>query len=147
MANVKFKLRMVKFLEPFSSLASNPTGIRKNLITVYEDLTSIPEIIAKIKEFFSEETCNTFVKSGDTLTYDEEAGITIDEEELKERLDGYFENMVKYGRAVWTQDFDAQGYMDVNWSDNIIKYEAQLIITEPKEEAPVTIYPQDYPNA
>lgn len=140
MSTVKFKLRMVKFLEPFSSLSSDPTGIRKNIATVYEDLTSVSDIVSKIKEFFNNEKCDKFTKSGDTLTYEEDSTIEIDENDLTERLEDYFDNMVKYGRAVWTQDFDSQGAMDVNWNDNI-KYEAQLIITEPKEEIPVIIYP------
>ena len=141
MADVKFKLRMVKFLEPFTSLTSNPTGIRKNISTVYTDLSTVSDIISKIKEFFSNETCDKFTKSGDSLTYSEETGIEVDEEDLTERLTGYFDNMVKYGRTVWTCHFDSQGATELNWDDNVM-YEAQLLITETKLEEPeVIIYP------
>lgn len=143
---VKFKLRIVKYLEPMTHLSSEPTGIRKNISTVYENLTSVSDIVSKIKEFFSEETCIKISKSGNTLTYNDESNITIDEEELTERIEGYFNNIAKYGVASWSQTFDSQGGMEGNWEDDT-KYIAQLIITEPKEEVPVIIYPQEYPNA
>ena len=104
------------------------------------DLTSLD----KIKEYFSEETCSKFSKSGDSLVYDDETGIEVDEEDLTERLENYFDNIVKYGKATWSQEFDSQGSMEINWSDDIA-YTAQLIITEPKIEEPsVIIYPQEY---
>ena len=140
---VKFKLRMVKYLEPFTTLPSNPTGPRKNIATVYEDLTTISDIVDKIEEFFVEENTTKFSFNGTSLTYDEETPIEIDTEDLTERIKGFFENVAKYGEATWSQEFDAQGCMNVNWSDNI-KYTAQLIITEPKPEVPVVIYPQEY---
>ena len=140
---VKFKLKMVKYLEPFTTLPSDPTGPRQNIATVYEDLTTISEIVNKIEEYFVEENTKKFTFTGTSLTYDEETPIEIDTEDLTERLTGFFKNVEKYGLATWSQEFDSQGAMEVNWNDNIM-YTAQLIITEPKEEVPVVIYPQEY---
>ena len=140
---VKFKLRIIKFLEPMTSLPSNPTGPRKNIATVYEDLTSISDISDKIEEFFLEESTNKFTFTGSSLTYEEETPIEVDTEELTKRLKDYFENVAKYGIASWSQEFDSQGDMNANWNDST-KYIAQLFITEPKEEVPVIIYPQEY---
>ena len=140
---VKFNLRIVKFLEPMTSLPSDPTGPRKNISTIYEDLSSISDIVSKISEFFSNENSRKFTFSGSSLSYDEEKAIEIDTEELTERLEKFFQNAEKYGDTSWSQGFDAQGVMEINWSSST-KYIAQLIMTEPKEEIPVIIYPQVY---
>ena len=158
---VKFKLRMVKFLEDpltdstpnkyakeFSNLRVTtndiePTGIRKHTITVYNDLSSVSDIVSKISEYFSNEKCDKFSLSGDSLTYEEDQGITVDTEELTEKIKGHFENLEKYGRSSWSCQFDAQGSTEVEWTTSTA-YIAQLIITDPVEEPPVMIYPQEY---
>lgn len=144
---VKFKLRIVKYDDlltsspfPYNEEYSNlrvttsdaePTGIRKNIATVYEDLTSIDDIVAKIVEYFSNEKCDHFKFDGSSsCTYEEDQGITVDEEDLKERLKSYMELLERYGKLTWSCQFDAQGYMDVEWSTNAM-YVAQLKITEP----------------
>lgn len=153
---VKFKLKIKKILDSVPALdtlipndmyssedpnitnlratlsTSEPTGIKRNISTVYENLTTIDEIVAKIVEFFSNEKCDHFKFNGSSLTYEEDQGITIDEDDIKERLKAYMETMERYGRTSWSCQFDAQGYTDVEWTTDAV-YIAQLIITEPKE--------------
>lgn len=136
---VKFKLRIIKFYLPegskydeeYSNLRVttndiDPTiGVRKNISTVYEDLSTVSDIVSKITEYFSNEKCVKFTKSGDSLTYDDDATITIDEDDLTERIEAYFDNMTLYGKATCSIDFDAHGFMETSWHDDT-NYVAQI---------------------